>query len=115
MTQNLQILGLKPEESALYFKLLANVGMTAGALAKHSGLARPSVYEYLANLQKTGLVRQSLRHGVKHFTAAPPETITTLFDRQLTELEKQKAAFEQILPGLALGQFAFYRAALPAF
>jgi len=100
--QVLESLGLRPEEATLYFHLLENGTMTAGTLAKRVGLARPSVYEYLTRLQETGLVIQSLRSGVKQFQAAPPQTITTLLDKQLETLEKRKQEFEDILPELKM-------------
>jgi predicted transcriptional regulator len=104
----LSSLNLKPEESRLYHKLLESGAMTAGSLAKNTGLSRPSVYDYLKTLQETGLVKQSLRFGVKSFYAAPPEQIGRLLENRIAELETQKSAFEKILPGLAMmGQLPF--------
>lgn len=104
----LESIDLTPEEGRIYTQLLEKGSMAAGQLAKTTGLSRPSVYDHLKNLTDIGLVKQSMRFGVKSFYAAPPEQIGKLLDMRLKALEKQKSAFETILPTLTkLGQGAF--------
>lgn len=104
----LESIDLSAEQSRIYAQLLEKGAMTAGHLAKTTGLSRPSVYDHLKQLQTIGLAKPSTRLGVKSFYAAPPEQIGTLLDSRLKALEKQKSAFETLLPQLTkLGQGGF--------
>lgn len=104
----LHAINLKPEGIRLYRILLESGAMTAGALAKLAGLARPSVYDHLKQLQVKGLARQSMRFGVKRFHAARPEQIGLILDERIEHLSQQKTAFTKILPELNdLGEKSF--------
>jgi sugar-specific transcriptional regulator TrmB len=71
-------LGLQEEDARLYRSLLEEGAATAGELAKRTGLVRTTLYNTLQRLTAAGVIKRSLRHGVRTFTAAPPRQIGEL-------------------------------------
>ncbi len=93
-------LGFSDEEIKTYLFALESGEQTAGFLAQRLGLPRPSVYGFLKKLAESGLVTQSVKNGIKTFTAAPAEKIGMIFDQKMDELKDDKKRFEMILPEL---------------
>ncbi|MEK7083908.1 MAG: helix-turn-helix domain-containing protein [Patescibacteria group bacterium] len=98
--QILSSLDLKEEEIQTYLVLLETGPITVGDLAKKLVVPRPSLYGFLERLQDKGLVVESQLSHVKQFIAERPEKIELLFEQKIAELEKQKAAYKQIMPSL---------------
>ena len=61
--KTLEKLGLKDEEIKTFLYLLENGEQTAGALAKKTGLSRPSLYGFLKKLKESGLVVESQKNA----------------------------------------------------
>lgn len=92
----LKKLGLRDEEMTAFIFLLENGSQTAGNLAKKTGISRPSLYGFMHNMQKQGLVIESQKNKVKTFTASSREKVIALFDEKIKELEKSKVSVEKI-------------------
>ncbi|HAE36703.1 TPA: hypothetical protein DCX66_00235 [Candidatus Nomurabacteria bacterium] len=88
--KTLEKLGLKDEEIKIFLYLLENGEQTAGNLAKKAGLPRPSLYGFLKNLQKNGIVIESQKNGIKTFLTCKEEQIKNILDEKIKELEKGK-------------------------
>jgi len=96
----LKNLGFSALEIKTYIWLLEMGAVTAGQLAKKLGMPRSSLYGFLKRLQEKGVVVQSLRMGVKTFSAEKPEKINLLFQQKIESLEKNQQLFQGILPQL---------------
>ncbi|MFN7902659.1 MAG: TrmB family transcriptional regulator [Holosporales bacterium] len=107
-------LGLQEEDARLYRSLLEEGAATAGELAKRTGLVRTTLYNTLQRLTAAGVIKRSLRHGVRTFTAAPPRQIGELLARRQQEFAQQHQRFEEFLPTLE-SMAADHRASLPKF
>ena len=95
LNKELENIGLKNEEIKTFIFLLENPNQTVGAIAKKTGLTRPSVYGFLKNLQEKGLVRQSQKTGVKVFAPSPQERIAMVFDDRMKEIAQTKKAVQE--------------------
>ncbi|MEZ4104455.1 MAG: helix-turn-helix domain-containing protein [Candidatus Paceibacterota bacterium] len=93
----LQNLGISPEENKLYINMLSSGSVTAGDLAKQTGLPRPSVYTMLARLITKGLVTESRKDGKKFFVPIHPDKIVNLFEEKKKELELSENEFKKSL------------------
>ncbi len=90
MEKILKTLGLKDDEVKAFIFLLENGEMTAGNLAKKTGLSRPSLYGFLKKMQHTGLVVESQKNGIKTFFAGNEEKIDSILKEQISELENSR-------------------------
>lgn len=103
MEKALTRLGLKDQEIKVFLFLLENGEQTAGNLAKKTGLSRPSLYGFVRNLQKLGIVTESQKNGIKTFIASSKDKVIFILEKQISELEKGKhdivKIFEQIKQG----------------
>ena len=91
----LENLGLRDEEIKTFLFLLENGPETAGNLAKKTGLSRPSLYGFMRKLQKTGLIIESQKNGVKTFTVSSKERVASLFEEKINDLEKGRRVIEK--------------------
>lgn len=91
----LENLGLKGDEIQTFIFLLENGPTTAGNLAKRTGLSRPSLYGFMRKLQRSGLIIESQKNGVKTFSTSSKEKISVLFEDKIAELEKGKSILEK--------------------
>lgn len=94
----LKSLGFDEDDTKTYLLLLKTGSLTAGKLAKNMGVPRSSLYGYLKRLTDHGLINESLKSGIKIFTAEPPEKVTLLFSKKIDELEKNKQDYLKLLP-----------------
>lgn len=93
-------IGLNAQEVKVYIHMLESGPITAGKLAKKIAVPRASVYDMLQKLHDKGVVKRSLKAGIRSFTAEPPEKITQLFQSKITLLEQKKKQFETLVPEL---------------
>lgn len=91
----LENLGLRDEEIKTFLFLLENGEQAVGALAKKTGLSRPSLYGFMRKLQKIGLVVESQKNGVKTFSASSKDKISSVFEEKISELQKSKVVIEK--------------------
>jgi sugar-specific transcriptional regulator TrmB len=94
LTQLLKNLGFSEKEATVYLTLLELNEALPAAIARKSGLKRPTTYLVLETLQARGVVSSIKKSGVLYFQASKPE----LF------LEKERrhvAAMDQTLDTLA--------------
>ena len=89
----LEKIGLTKNEITLYIALLELGTTTTGPLTKKSELHSSRVYESLNKLIEKGLVNFVLKANRKYFSAADPDTILDI-------LEKEKREITAILPQL---------------
>lgn len=89
----LKQIGLAENEIEVYVTLLRLGSSPVAAIAAHSKLYRPYVYDTLNKLIEKGLVNFVLRQGKKYFQAVHPE-------RLMECLKEKERALESILPGL---------------
>jgi len=92
-----QGLSISPDESKLYIAMLSSGSISAGDLAKQTGLPRPSIYTMLARLIKKGFVTESRKDNVKVFVPIHPDKIVNLFEEKKKELELSESEFKKSL------------------
>jgi len=92
-TKSLEKIGLTKNEVAVYIALLELGTTTTGPLKRKSDLHMSRVYESLNNLIQKGLVSFVIKSGKKYFSAADPDFILEIVD-------KQKKEINEILPQL---------------
>jgi sugar-specific transcriptional regulator TrmB len=93
-------LSISPDESKLYIAMLSSGGVTAGDLAKQTGLPRPSIYTTLKRLIIKGLVVESRKNNKKVFVPIHPDQITNLFETKKKEIEQSENEFKNSLTDL---------------
>ena len=96
--QLLSRLGLEANEIKTYMTLLEAGPVTAGVLARKSGVVRPTQYVFLKHLIEKGYVTQSQRNGIQIFSAKQPDTITSLYEEKIRSLEADYHIFKKLLP-----------------
>ena len=96
-------LGLKDQEIKVFLFLLENGEQTAGNLAKRTGLSRPSLYGFVKNLLKLGIIAESQKNGVKIFIPSSKDKVISIVEGQITELEKGKQDIVKIFEQIKLG------------
>lgn len=94
-------LGFREEEANVYLSLLDTGPITAGRLARITGLARPTLYGYLDRLRDGGLVTEGQRGTVKTFTAEPAETLEALMQKRVGEMNARHEALRSMIPELS--------------
>lgn len=90
LAQQLSRLGLSTLEAQVYVALLERQLTTAGALAKHAGIKRSTVYTLIDSLLEKGLVSATQKDGVKHYQAESVNRLDEWIARQKRELEKKE-------------------------
>ncbi len=96
----LEKLGLRDEEIKMFLFLLEHGGLTAGELAKKTGLPRPSLYGFARKLEDVGLIVESLKNGVKTFIPVSQEAIQSIFDDRIKDLERDKIKIKMMFTEL---------------
>ena len=69
--ETLRKIGLTEEEINIYILLLRKGGSKATLLSKDLGVARTTVYRFLASLHDKGLVGENIQNNVKFFYKPP--------------------------------------------
>jgi len=93
-------LGFSEEEVKIYLTLLEVGPISVGELAKKAGMPRSSLYGFLKRAKDKGIIAESLKWGVKVFSAKPPEAVTLLFQERIEALQKDEKRYRQLVPEL---------------
>ncbi len=96
----LQILGLAVDEAKLYLELLKEPSNHL-KLAHATGINRTKVYRLADDLEKRSLVTKRTDDRGTFLVAADPATLEVALVTQEKKLERQRAAFTQLLPTLS--------------
>lgn len=94
---------LRDDEVKTFTCLLEHGEQTAGALAKKTGLSRPSLYGFIYKLKNIGFVQESQKNGIKIFSASPKEKIEKLFEEKIQKFQKAKESVFNIYNEITLG------------
>ena len=94
----LAALDVHSDSVLLYQRILQAGNMSAGQLARTTGLARATVYDHLDKLARKGLIKQSQYRGVKSYSSESLQKITKLFDQKIDQLTSSRNAFEKVRP-----------------
>jgi predicted transcriptional regulator len=97
----LEQLGFLDKEIDLYVMSLKVGVLTAGQLAKKTGIKRSTVYYMLGNLVDKGLIKMKDVEGVAYYQAERPQKLFRLLDVQIEKVRKQKRVLSQSLPEFA--------------
>ena len=95
-----ETLNFRDEEVKTYLSLLEVGSCSGGDLAKKIGMPRPTVYGYLERLIEGGLASQSVRRGIKIFTAEPADKLRLLYKRKIEDLRNREKALDDLIPAL---------------
>lgn len=93
-------LDLNEEESRIYLSLLEYGGDTAGNIAKKTGIKRTTLYNVLQKMTGKGVIKRTLKYGVRYFSAENPETLYTQFSKKIIDLQHAQSDFHAVLPQL---------------
>lgn len=96
----LQALGFEAQETKTYLTLLKTGALTVGNLSRRLGVPRTTLYGYLSRLSDRGLASESLRRGVKVYSAETPDKIVLLFSQRQAQIEAAQKQFMHLLPSL---------------
>ncbi len=94
-------LGLSDITHRVYAHLLENGPSTARQAAERLGIPRPSVYNHLNILIRSGLVAESDRDNTKLFAVTDPQNVPRLIADKMEALGRKKREVELILPTLS--------------
>ena len=93
----LRSLNLTENEIKVYKALLKLKKGTKTPIVREAKVLSSKVYEILDRLIEKGLVAFFVENNVKNFVPVPPETISTVFDEKIKQLEQQKKDFQEHL------------------
>lgn len=93
-------LGIDSVEARVYISMLSCGAVTAGNLAKRTGIPRPSMYTILKRLIEKGFVIESQKNHLKVFTPIHPDKVEELFTEKKSEIESSQEMFKKSLPDL---------------
>ncbi|MCX6751345.1 MAG: ArsR family transcriptional regulator [Candidatus Nomurabacteria bacterium] len=102
--KTLEKLSLKSEEIKAFIYMLENGEQTVGMLAKKIGISRPSLYGFLTNLQKQGLVIESQKNGIKTFSVVSKERIDSFLNQKIEDLTRTKTDIQNLFVNIQTGK-----------
>lgn len=104
MEKALQQLGLNKKEVKVYLAGLQWGAQSASVIAKHTKIARPTIYDIFHSLIHKGLASKSNRGAITYFQVLDPQNLIRYIEREqqekIRQLEKQKDSIKEILPEL---------------
>lgn len=92
--------GLTQNEVKVYISLLRSGKSKSGKIVKESGISGGKVYETLDKLIEKGLVEVVIDNGVKHFSAAEPESILQYMEERKNKIVEQTQKLASVVPDL---------------
>jgi predicted transcriptional regulator len=93
-------LGLSSKHALIYTTLLAHTSATPLDLARESTLNRSSIYRYLVELQRAGLVEEILEAHSTRYQATSPENLQLIITQQEAKLESLKNTIPHLVAEL---------------
>lgn len=90
----LSLFPLRETEKDLFEKLFYSGDKTASEIAKLANISRPSVYDFLERLMEVGLIRETLKTGIKSFSVETPEKIQLLIEEKEKSVTDAKDALQ---------------------
>jgi len=95
-------LGLSSYESRIFMTLLTQGRLTVLEMSRSSGISRTSVYRYVDELEKQGLI-QEVREGEKrYYQTIDIHNLKLLIEQRESEVKFLKQSIPQILPCFSL-------------
>jgi len=94
--------GLAGNEAKIYLALLDLGSVTAGEIAKASGVNRTNVYDALRSLAEKGLVGYIKKAERRYFEAASPSKFLHYLEEREEELRERRQKLEEIVPELEM-------------
>ena len=94
----LSALDISYDERKVYLYLLNGGETSAGELARKIGFARPTLYDLLRKMRDKGVVGQSMRHGVRSYTAEAPHKLNQMLGNKIKELQERQTQLQKMLP-----------------
>jgi len=101
LEQVLSNVGLSKNEIKVYVALLKTGESKVSAIIRNLNFRSGKIYEVLNSLLKKGLIAETLKNDIKHYTAMPPKRIEEYLKTKKIELEIQEQQLEAIMPRLA--------------
>ena len=96
MEQELRDFGLSDNEIKVYLALLNTGAMKPTEIAKHTGFARPYIYDVLQRLQEKGITGTIVQNQKRCYVALPPKQFVELTKQRLEALEKVAEKLEML-------------------
>ncbi len=94
--------GLAGNEAKVYLALLDLGSVTAGEIAKTSGVNRTNVYDALRSLAEKGLVSHIKKAERRYFEAASPGKFIHYLEEKEDEVRERRQSLEEIVPELEM-------------
>jgi len=91
-------LGLSETEIVIYQAVLATGSRPASVIAKKAGLKRAHTYNILEALKEKGIVQETIKNGVRHYSPIAPSSLLAMMENQVAELIQKKKKLEGIIP-----------------
>ena len=95
--EQLEKIGLSPNESKCYLTLLKIGSASANEISRVSGIHRVSVYDALRGLREKGLISQISKENKLLFEAGSPERISEMIKEKESQLEEAKKIVPELL------------------
>jgi len=97
-------IGLTDKEAKIYLVSLRMGSQTASAIAKYSGINRPTVYDVFTGLIKKGLATKIDKGAAIYFQVTDPKNLINYLERDkndyIRKIEKEKKDLEEIMPAI---------------
>jgi sugar-specific transcriptional regulator TrmB len=97
-------LGFSTQAGKIYRYVLTQKQVSARQIAHAVGISRPSVYDHLKTLIKSGLVVERDIEHKKYFSSDDPKKVLQLLEEQKLRITEGKTAFQAMLPTLTKNQ-----------
>lgn len=86
--ESLRKIGLGDEEINIYLFLLREGSSKATVISKKLGVARTTIYRFLASLHDKGLVSEMIQNNIKFYSSVSPKRIPELLQEKIEEINK---------------------------
>jgi HTH-type transcriptional regulator, sugar sensing transcriptional regulator len=96
--ESLKEIGLTNYETKIYLALLELGEAKSGQILAKAGIYSGNVYEILESLKNKGLVSETIKNNVKHYSPANPERILDYLDEKEKRIEEQKENIQDLIP-----------------
>ena len=97
MKEQLEKIGLSPNESKCYLALIKLGSSSANEISRSSGIHRVSVYDALRGLREKGLISQISKANKLLFEAGNPERILEIIKEKESQLEEARKIVPELL------------------